>query len=410
MLLRTFLGFILLSSALASPASELFREASFYLEFYYYGPSAVRPQDLVAKYQKQLEQRCAPQAETCPVEVARPLIAEMVRELGDGHSYYLSPERFARAEATFAGTPDPTPLYGFSYQPEGNALLVTEVLAGGAAQAAGLLPGDRILSANGQPVGEIQQQLSGSSLRLELARGPAAGERRLEVRLERRLMPNLALPYLYAPSGAPRGVWILRIPQFETYKQVAPRVHALVQQAQAQGATALLVDLRNNGGGEETECVSAAGAFVGDFQLTMQSHLGASPLGYRGGATVGNDPRDPRGYTLPNPARWNGKLAVLVNRRSASCAELFAYVVQRAGAGLVVGERTAGLSNTATDFFPLLDHSAIAITYVRTTDGEGQPLPEAITPDVEARDDLSAWASTGLDPVVARALEALNLR
>lgn len=411
MLLRAAaLGFLALSLAFASPASELFREASFYLEFYYYGLSQVQPKDLVAKYQKQLEQSCASQGEACPVETARAVIADMVRELGDGHSYYLSPENFARAEATFAGNPDPTPLYGLSYESEGGVALVTDVLAGGPAQAAGVLPGDRILSINAQPVGDVRQQLSGDIARLEVARGSVAGEQRLGFTLRRRPTLNLALPYLYVPSGAPRGVFVLRIPQFETYKGVGPRVHALVRQAQTQGATTLLVDVRNNGGGEETECVSAAGAFAGDFQLTMQSHLGTSPLGYKGGATVGNDPRDPRSYTIPGAVRWSGKLAVLVNRHSASCAELFAYVVQRAKVGTVVGERTAGLSNTATDFFPLLDHSAVAITYARTTDEGGKPLPDFIIPDVEAADDLAAWARTGVDPLVSRALEVLNAR
>ena len=404
------IGFLAFSSALASPASELFREASFYLEFYYFGPSKVQPKDLVAKYGRQLEQNCASQGDSCSVETARPLIANMVRDLGDGHSYYLSPESFARAEAAFNGNPDPTPLFGLSYDPQGGVTLVTDVLAGGAAQQAGLLPGDRIVSVNGQPVGDIRQQLSGDTARLGVARGPVGEEKRLEFNLARRPTLNLALPYMYVPTGVPKGVFVLRIPQFETYKGIGPKVHELVRQAQAQGATTILVDVRNNGGGEETECVSAAGAFVGDYQLTMQSHLGSAPLGYKNGSTVGNDPRDPRSYTIPNAARWSGKLAVLVNGRSASCAELFAYVVQAAKAGTVVGERTVGLSNTATDFFPLLDRSAVAITYVRTLGLDGKPLPDAITPDVQADDDPAAWARTGLDPLVMRALEALNVR
>ncbi|MCV4698631.1 PDZ domain-containing protein, partial [Escherichia coli] len=69
---------------------------------------------------------------------------------------------------------------------------MTDVLAGGAAQAAGLIPGDRILSINAQPVGDVRQQLSGDTARLELARGPGVGGRRLEVTLSRRPTLNLA--------------------------------------------------------------------------------------------------------------------------------------------------------------------------------------------------------------------------
>lgn len=403
-----------LTSVFASPASELFREASFYLEFYYYGPAQTPPQEVTARYHEQLEQACAPQGEACGFEVARPLIAQMLRDLGDGHTYYLAPEDFRSALERAGGTAAARPLVGLQLGPAvPGAVLIQDIVTGSPAEAAGLRPGDRIVGVNGTPPSSaevLRQQLaSDAPVRLQIARGDVARPEQLEVSLRRRAVVPLELPYAYNLPSLP-GVVVIRIPQFATYGQVGPRVHALVRQAQEQHAKAILLDVRNNGGGEETECVSAAAAFIGDYEISMQSRLGRSPLGFREGATLGNDPRDPRGYSIPAATLWRGPVAVLVNRRSASCAEVFAYLLQRAGRAPVVGERTAGVTNTATDFFPLLDHSAVAITYVRTLNSDGSPLPDFVQPDAPVSDDPAAWLRTGRDPVIERALEVLRLR
>ena len=410
--LRAFiLGvFWALTLALASPAGELFREASFYLEFYYYGPARTPPQEVTARYRARLEQACLAQGEGCGLEVARPLIAQMLREMGDGHTYYLSPEDFRSALERFDGTTPARPLLGLQFGPAvPGAVLVQDIVAGSPAEVGGLRPGDRVVGVNGAPPSSLEQLSSDAPVRLQIARGDAARPERLEVSLERRAVVPLDLPYAYSLPTAP-SVVVIRIPQFATYGQVGPRVHALVRQAQEQNAKAILLDVRNNGGGEETECIAAAAAFIGDYQIAMQSRLGRSPLGFREGATVGNDPRDPRGYRIPAPALWRGAAAVLVNRQSASCAEIFAYLLQQAKRAWVVGERTAGVANTATDFFPLLDGSAVAITYVRTLGPDGLPLPDFVEPDLRVGDDPQTWLRTGRDPVIERALEGLGLR
>ena len=66
--------------------------------------------------------------------------------------------------------------------------------------------------------------------------------------------------------------------------------------------------------------------------------------------------------------------------------------------------------NSATDFFQLIDRSAVAITYVRTLNPDGTPLPEFVTPDVEGRSNLDLWASSGRDALLETALTALNIK
>ena len=54
-------------------------------------------------------------------------------------------------------------------------------------------------------------------------------------------------------------------------------------------------------------------------------------------------------YKPPAAQFWKGKVIALVNRRTASAAEAFAYNLQLQKRGLVMGEPTRGLMNTTTD-------------------------------------------------------------
>jgi carboxyl-terminal processing protease len=405
-------------SALASPATELFREASFYLDFYYFGLSQAKPKDLIAKYGPELEAACKPVGDACGYDVARDIIKKMLEELDDGHTYLLSDGWNEATEGS------PFPAYGVTLPAlngRGEAL-ITEVRTGSPAEEAGLIPWDRITSVNGEklePAQDAQAALNAfrtkirvdAPVKFGIARGDATNPTNFEVTIQRRVNKTPALPYLYQPATAPKGVFVLRIPDFMTYNKVGPRVHELVKQAQAKNATAIIVDLEDDPGGELKECTAAVGAFIGDLQLSFQTKFDKQSASYFDGAVFEDDPRDPRkGYTLSDPARWTGKMAVLVNENSASCSEEFAFNVQRAKRGPVIGETTAGVLNTATTYFPLIDRGAIAVTIVRAVLPDGTVYPEAVTPDVEVSFNLAKAANTGRDPLLEKAIETLGLK
>lgn len=408
---RLWVAVLGLGLALASPASDLLRQALSELESNYYGYSQVDFKALAQRYQAELEQACAGQSE-CGSEVGQRVVANLVRGIGDGHTYFMSPERYRQALAQFSGQPSPTPIYGITIPAFADGrVLVSEVRPQSAADLAGLRPYDRVEAVNGAALSSLEDFRNrintDQPVRLSLLRG----EERLEVTLSRQPYRLPVLPTLYAPKGLPEGVWVLRIPDFAVYKQVGPRVHALVREAQAKGARAILIDLRSNSGGEETECESAPGAFVGNFALEMRTRTATVPFGYQDGAVLGNDPKDPNPpYRLEQPARFSGKVAVLVNRNTASCGELMGYVLQQFGKVPLIGERTRGVMNTATEFWPLADGSAIAITYVRTFKANGEALPEFLTPDIEMAYDPEAIARTGRDAMLEKAIEVLGIK
>jgi carboxyl-terminal processing protease len=403
-----------------SPATALYKEAAFYLEQYYFGYSSANLPGLTEQYRQELENACLPQGETCGFEVASPYIEKLLSSLRDGHSYYLSQPYYKKAFSNFAGiNTNLSPSFGFTPGTENELgqVLVQEVASGTPAFEAGLQPFDRITGING-----IKFQVSSAAytlsvsvntdnpIRFSIARGEVNKPTNLEITIKRRYTPNLNLPFSYIPAGHP-GVVVMRYPNFIGFHDIGPKTHEMVKDAIAKKAKAIVVDLRGNIGGEETECSSAAAAFIaGGVEFMGQTKYLKQPWGFKNGKTTGNDPRDLRSYSITDPQLWKGKMAVLVNRNTASCGEIFAYAVQRAKRGKVIGETTLGVLNTATDYFSLIDQSAVAITYSRTVNLDGTALPERITPDVMLEFNTNKIGLTGKDEMLEKALLGMGVR
>jgi carboxyl-terminal processing protease len=396
-----------------SPAQNLFEQASFYLKFHYHGFSSVNLEILVARYKQELDRVCSGQGEKCGYETARPLVARMLSDVKDGHTYYISPENYAKSLTSQQGLNGPSdkPLIGWQLEGTVGGVLVTELISGGPAQLGGIHRFDKIMGINGTRFTSGQngiQQIraasgSGQTTRFTIARGQA----RFELTLTPKILEQTdLLPYL-EDSGA-SSVTLLRIPTFETYEKTGLKVHELVNLAISRKSSGMIVDLRDNPGGFLTECIAAAGAFVGNFSQIFESRFERSIDGYKDGTASDNDPTEPQSYNIPNPAKFTGKVVTLVNSRTASCGEEFAYRMQLEKRGPVIGEPTYGILNTATNDFVLIDRSALAITTVRALEANGKPFPERVTPDIKQVDDFLQIGRDGTDVLVERALELLR--
>jgi carboxyl-terminal processing protease len=104
-------------------------------------------------------------------------------------------------------------------------------------------------------------------------------------------------------------------------------VAKLLAELKAQKVDGVVMDVRENGGGSLVEAVELTGLFIDKGPVVQVRESG-------GRVSVEND--DQRGVA------WDGPLAVLVNRSSASATEIFAAAIQDYGRGLVVGEPTFG--------------------------------------------------------------------
>lgn len=143
-------------------------------------------------------------------------------------------------------------------------------------------------------------------------------------------------------------------------------VAKLILDLQKKHIDGLVIDLRNNGGGSLQEVNSLVGLFI-ESGPTVQIR------GANGGVEVMTDD-DPR-------VLYNGPLAVVVNRLSASASEIFAGAIQDYERGLVVGERTFGKGTVQS--LQELDRGQLKITMAKFYRVSGESNQhKGIIPDI----------------------------
>jgi carboxyl-terminal processing protease len=161
------------------------------------------------------------------------------------------------------------------------------------------------------------------------------------------------------------------------------------------------------------ECLAAASALGDDGLRLRQYRHSLVEERYRNGV-VTLKRLEPREGTesvqlqIQRPSKWRGPVVVLVNARTSSCGEYLASELQFANRAVVIGEPTAGLGNTATEIFPLIDGSALQITTIRTLRPNGALYPVRVIPNIQVAENLGELARTGRDAMLERAVLALG--
>ncbi len=111
------------------------------------------------------------------------------------------------------------------------------------------------------------------------------------------------------------------------YKSATRDVSRLLADLKKQNVDGVLIDLRNDGGGSLSEAIDLTGLFTGKGPVVQVRNATG---------------RVEEGRNVRTDMVWDGPLAVLVNRNSASASEIFAAAIQDYGRGLIVGEPTYG--------------------------------------------------------------------
>ncbi|MCX7783610.1 MAG: S41 family peptidase [Meiothermus sp.] len=415
------LALVLGSLSLASPAQDLFDQASFYVEFYYNGPASQNLKELTIRYQSELDRACAPQKDTCSYDQAVPIIQRMIGELDDNHTYYLSPEALRGSRESRQGNaPSRTLRIGVTHLPIPGSRdrLVVDVVEGGPADEAGLTYGDRIIAINGRPLSEqpddnqaaqflVQAVQSGRPVVLTILRGPQ--RQRLEITLTGREINLARFPSL---KIRPDGVAVLKIPDFDAQGQVGRRVHELVREAQQKNARALILELRGNSGGLLNEMIYSAAAFLDEpfVALVDRYQTERTEFRIRDGRFIVTRNGQSENANLPNLARWRGPLVVLIDENTASGGEYLASAIQKAKLAPLVGVATLGIGNTTTRPLNLINGGALSISYNRAFFADGTAYPAKATPDFVVENSLEQLANNGRDLPLEKALEALGIK
>src|SRR5579862_2867802 len=264
----------------------------------------------------------------------------------DPHSNFFDPKSYALLREDQRGK-----YYGvgMTVGPRNNKVIVIAPFAGTPAYRAGIRPGDIIAAVDGKPtdnmstgdVADLLKGPKGTTVHITILREGA--DKPLEFAVVRDEIPRYSvdLHFLIKP-----GIGYMHVSGFNetTEKEVGD---ALDQMGDLKG---LILDLRQNPGGLLSEGVGVADKFLRKGQLIV-SHHGRSSPEKRYVATHGDG-----GKEYP--------LVVLVNRGTASAAEIVAGAIQDHDRGLIVGETTFGKGLVQT-VYPLAENTGLALTTAR---------------------------------------------
>jgi carboxyl-terminal processing protease len=254
-------------------------------------------------------------------------IAGMVEAL-DPYSRYIRPADVADYEERNTGHYEGI---GADFAVHDDRIVLRFPLAGGAAERAGLLPGDVLLAVDGVELDTPSQR----ERVVDLVRGPADSTVRLrllrdgatfEATLRRGDVQRPCIKWAHLVV-AEEGLGYVHLTDF--HPGAARQLFAAVDDLLGQGLRGLVLDLRWNGGGSLEECIAIARGFVRKGTIVTQTR--------RGGEVV------ERHEAMPEQCRFTTlPLVLLVNERSASASEVLCGALQDHRRAAIVGERTHG--------------------------------------------------------------------
>ncbi len=279
-------------------------------------------------------------------------------ELLDPYSIYVDkrhlPSIREEINGSFGGV-------GLWFEMVGDTARVVSVVADGPGDRVGILAGDRIIAINdssavGLPSLVVQDRIKGpkgSDVGLTLLR-PAL-KKEITVVIERDIIPihSVAGSFMLDDSTA-----YVRLARFTS--GTADEFREAVGQLRENGASRLILDLRDNPGGLLEAAIALSDEFL--------------PAGSDIVSTEGRAQGDPEFYSASDSGiAEDMPLILLVNENSASASEIVAGAVQDNDRGLIVGRPTFGKGLVQSQFL-FNDGSALHLTVARYHTPAGRPI------------------------------------
>ena len=267
-------------------------------------------------------------------ELFRGAASGMVDALGDtGHSTYLTPEEAAQfnanSEGDFVGI-------GIYLDFETGEPVIVSALDNSPAQKAGLRTGDVITSIDGQStqgmsefqISDLLAGMEGESVDLGIAR-PTDGDA-FEVSISRARVEIIPVTWRMLPNDVAQ----IRLSEFSVGS--TRELQKAIRAAEADGATSIIFDLRDNPGGLVFEAIGVASQFLPEgTPIYLNQERDAEPKPIR---------------AVPDGLATEIPLVVLINGGSASSAEITAAGISDSGRGELIGETTFGTGTVLTPY------------------------------------------------------------
>lgn len=317
----------------------------------------------------------------------------MVNSLGDPHSIYLAPQLYSQLRAETSGSFGGIGVYmGF----KNGGVQVVNVIPDSPGQKAGLQAGDEILAVDGLPVTEISPGEVALKIRGEIGTP-------VELLIHREGSEdktyNLTRENIHMRTVAGKmlddRLAYIKISNFS--ENTGDEFKSILNDLERDGMKGLILDMRQNPGGVITSCVEVAQEIVPAGTITSVIQRDGSKEVFTSNLEAAKFP-----------------IIVLLDKNSASAAELLSGALQDTKAAIVVGETSYGKGSVQT-LIPMAHNDGLKLTIARYYTPNGKCIDgEGITPDVEIKSqptqhpiyDLNLDATD--DPQLAKAEELLS--
>ncbi|MGJ1205933.1 carboxy terminal-processing peptidase [Sphingobacterium lactis] len=285
------------------------------------------------------------------------LIMTSLTDAVDPHTTYYNP---AFAQAFNENMSNTLEGIGASLQMENEMVTIKQIIAGGPAfKDKTLHINDRIIAVGQGESGEFEDIIGwridaavakikgkkGTTVRLKIL--PAGAELSSTPRIVKLTREKIVLAEESAKreiktvkgeDGKEYRIGVINLPKFyidfdavrrgdKDYKSTTRDVRLLLDSLKQDGVDAVLMDLRNNGGGSLQEAIELTGLFIDRGPVVQVRDT-------RNRVQVDSDEE--------NGVSWDGPFGVIINRFSASASEIFAGAIQDYGRGVVLGSTSYG--------------------------------------------------------------------
>lgn len=268
----------------------------------------------------------------------------------DPHSNYFSVKDM---EITGDELADHFSGIGVQFRLQKDSIVVVGLVAGGPSEAAGILPGDRIIYVNdslfaGNKVTneKVMSNLKGpkgSSVKLGIKR--PTEQKIIDIKVKRDDVPVNSVDVSFSPVDR---VGYIKVSKFagNTFNEFI----AAISKLKSQGADSFIVDLRQNSGGYLNAAIDMINEFLNGGDLIVYTEGRAFPRA--------------SSYATGSGTCKDNQIVVLIDESSASASEVFAGAIQDSDRGLVIGRRSYGKGLVQSQV-PFKDGSALRLTIAR---------------------------------------------
>jgi len=304
----------------------------------------------------------------------------------DSESSYLTPREYTEYKEKTANPA--TGAVGLNLSKRSGYIVVTSVLPDSPAEKAGLHSGDFLESVAGfttreMSVGQAHNLLTGApgtAVKVGVIRRGRTDPEEVEIVRQKLAEPKLVIEKVDNDTLA------FRFPTLDTGRADEVRTH--LQEAQKQGISHIILDVRDCGSGSASEAIAVAQLFISSGTLTTLK-----------GQTV------PEKVFAADPSKvvWKGPVSVLTDITTTGPGEVLAAAFANTKRGDIVGERTFGLASEQK-LISLDDGAALILTVANYYNADGKSiLDEGVAPTevVHAASSLNDDGDDGDDSAAA---------